>query len=97
MRPPDISNLNGTVIRFTKRRANLVVVVRAHEQQHEPAAAGAQQLAADRAGLHRRVEQMIDGGVGDAIRERPLELPRLLQELPNSTRSVFADETMPIA
>ena len=56
------------------------LIFRPDEQQHEPAAAGAEQLAADRARLHGRVEQLIDGGVGDAIRERSLELPGLLQQ-----------------
>ena len=31
--------------------------------------------------MHGRVEELIDSGIGNAIRERTLELPGLLEEL----------------
>ena len=81
MRQPDISNLNGTVIRLPSAVRTVVVIARPHEQQHEPAAAGAQQFAADGSRLHRGVEQSIDRRVRHAIRQRALELPGVLQEI----------------
>src|SRR5215213_3780085 len=50
------------------------------EQQHEPAAAGTEQLAADRPGARRRLVERIHFGIRHAIGEPALQPPRLVEQ-----------------
>ena len=64
-----------------QRLAHALLLGRRHEQQKEPAAAGADQLAADRARGARRVVERVDLGVRDGGAQAALGQPRFVEKL----------------
>ena len=52
-----------------------------HDEHHEAGAAGAEQLAAQRAGARRVVVDAVDGRRAGAVGQAPLERPAFVQEL----------------
>src|SRR5208282_1397064 len=55
--------------------ADLVALFRIHQENHEAAAAGAEQLAADGAGLTAGLVDFVDVRIRDAVGQLAFELP----------------------
>src|SRR5438876_7295984 len=65
---------------LVERLHNRLAALWLHEEQHEAAAARAQQLAARRTGLAGALIDFIHEGWRDLARQRALELPALMQQ-----------------
>ena len=77
MRLPDISNRNGTSMQFRQRVLHARAILGPDEEQHEPAAAGAEELAADGARAHRRLVDPVDIRSSRRGPRATLQRPRL--------------------